>query len=972
MSIAVARAFRSALLGNGTLLRPGALALALTAALGGGFVPGVALAKAGAGTQLDIPYQKFTLPNGLTVLVHEDHKAPVVSVAVWYHVGSKDEPTGKTGFAHLFEHLMFNGSENHPGEFFAPFEQAGATGQNGSTWFDRTNYYETVPTTALDMALWMESDRMGHLLGAIDQKTLDEQRGVVQNEKRQGENQPYGRVDERMLLQTFPANHPYHHDTIGSMTDLNAASLADVKTWFRTYYGTANTTVVLAGDIDAATAKAKMLTYFGDITAGPPVARQPQWVAPRATSTRDQMDDRVAQTRIYREWNVPARGQRDLTLLDLAADVLGGGKTSRLYQRLVYKDRLVDDVSVGISPFELVSQFTLQADVKRGVDPAKVEAVIAEEWAKFLASGPTVGELAQTQAVDRAQTIRGLERAAGKGVHLAEGQVYLGNPDAWKQDLAWNQQARPADVLAAAKQWLGKGDYTLTVIPTTTAPKEEAVAGLPAAAQAPSLLPAKSTDKFSVIKSDIDRSKGVPQVATYPDLSFPKVQRGKLKNGIEVVLAERHTIPVVNLSLQFDAGYAADAGIKPGTASFTTAMLDEGTALLDSVEIARRRDRLGMNLSTGCGLDACSAGASMLKENAAPSLVLLADVLRHPAFNAADIERIRAQWLAGIAQEKTQPTGLALRTLPPLLYGAGHPYAIPFTGTGTEAAIQSLTAADLRAWQAAWLRPDNVRILVAGDTTLPQITRQLDAAFGDWTPPATAKGSKSIPEVAGQTAPRVFLIDKPGAQQSLILAGLLAPPTTAPNNLEIQTMNGAFGGVFSSRLNMNLREDKHWAYGAYSFTQEALGQRPYLLYAPVQTDKTAESAAEMLKEVKAVIGDRPLTSAEIEKIKVNDVRSLPGSYETAGAVLGALSENALYQRPDDYVATLKQHTEAQTDANVRAAAGQIIQPDALTWVIVGDLSKIEQPVRALNLGAISVIDANGKPVAQPTAAKAAK
>ncbi len=958
----VDRAFRSASPKNRALFRHGALALALTAALGGGFVPSVALARPTTGTQLDIPYQKFTLPNGLTVLVHEDRKAPVVSVGVWYHVGSKDEPAGKTGFAHLFEHLMFNGSENHKGEFFAPFEQAGATGQNGTTWFDRTNYYETVPTTALDMALWMESDRMGHLLGAIDQKTLDEQRGVVQNEKRQGENQPYGRVDERMLKQTFPANHPYHHDTIGSMDDLNAASLGDVKTWFRTYYGAANTTVVLSGDIDAATARAKVAKYFGDIPAGPPVARHAQWVAPRTSSTRDQMDDRVAQTRIYREWNVPARGQRDLTLLDLAADVLGGGKTSRLYQRLVYQDKLVDDVSVGITPFELVSQFVLQADVKQGVDPRKVEDVIAQEWAKFLAEGPTAEELAQRQAMGRAQTIRGLERAAGKGAALAESQVYLGNPDAWKQDLAWNQQARPADVLGAAKKWLSQGDYTLTVVPTATAPKEDVVAGLPAAAQAPALLPARPTQQFTTAKPGVDRSQGVPQVATYPDLTFPQVQRGKLKNGIEVVLAERHTIPVVNLSLQFDAGYAADAGAKPGTASFTTAMLDEGTASLDSVEIARKRDRLGMTLSTGCGLDSCSAGASILKENAAPSLALLADVLRHPAFNSADIERVRAQWLAGIAQEKTQPTGLALRTLPPLLYGEGHPYAIPFTGTGTEPAIRSLTAQDLRTWQQTWLRPDNVRILVAGDTTLPDITRELDVAFGDWTPPAVAKGTKAIPQVAAQTQPRVFLIDKPGAQQSLILAGLLAPPTTAPNNLEIQTMNGAFGGVFSSRLNMNLREDKHWAYGAYSFTQEALGQRPYLLYAPVQTDKTAESAAELLKEVKAVTGERPLTSEEIAKIKVNDVRSLPGSYETAGSVLGALTQNALYHRPDDYITTLKQRTEAQTDANVRAAAGEIIKPDGLTWVIVGDLSKIEAPVRALKLGAISVVDADGKTV----------
>ncbi|HMB43836.1 MAG TPA: insulinase family protein, partial [Luteimonas sp.] len=666
--------------------------------------------------------------------------------------------------------------------------------------------------------------------------------------------------------------------------------------------------------------------------------RQQHWVAPRAVSTHDQMDDRVAQTRIYREWNVPARGDRDLTLLDLASDVLGGGKTSRLYQRLVYQDKLVDDVSVGITPFELASQFTLQADVKQGVDPKRVEAVIAEEWAKFLDKGPTTAELEQRQAMGRAQTIRGLERASGKGVALAEGQVYQGNPDAWKRELAWNQQAQPADVLAAARKWLSKGDYTLTVVPTTVAPKEDVIAGLPPAAHAPELLPAKATSQFKTVASSIDRSKGVPSVDRYPDLSFPKVERGRLRNGIEVVLAQRHTIPVVSLSLQFDAGYAADAGTKPGTASFTTAMLDEGTTTLDSVEIARRRDRLGMNLASGCGLDSCSAGASMLTENIAPSLALLADILRHPAFNSPDIERVRAQWLAGIAQEKTQPTGLALRTLPPLLYGEGHPYAIPFTGTGTEPAIRSLTADDLRAWDAKWLRPDNVRILVAGDTTLPEITRQLDAAFGDWTPQPAAKGVKSIPQVASQATPRVFLIDKPGAQQSLILAGLLAPPTTAPDYLETETMNGAFGGMFSSRLNMNLREDKHWAYGAYSFSEEALGQRPYLVYAPVQTDKTAESAAELLREIKDVIGKRPLSDEEITKVKVNDVRRLPGSYETAGAVLGALTSNALYNRPDDYVSTLKQRIEAEQNVAIRATAKEIIKPDALTWVIVGDLS----------------------------------
>ena len=938
------------------------LGMALAAALCGGFVSAPAFA-APASAGIDIPYTQFTLPNGLTVIVHEDRKAPVVSVAIWYHVGSKDEPADKTGFAHLFEHLMFNGSENHKGEYFEPFEKAGVSDINGNTWLDRTMYFETVPTTALDMALWMESDRMGHLLGAIDQATLDEQRGVVQNEKRQGENEPYGRMGERELAETYPANHPYHHDTIGSMADLNAASLEDVKTWFRNYYGAANTVLVLSGDIDAKTAKDKVAKYFGDIPAGPPVARQAEWVAPRTTSSRSQMEDVVSQTRILREWNIPARSERDFVLLDLAADVLGGGKTSRLYQRLVYQDKLVDSVSAGASPFELSSQFEITADVKQGADPAKVEAAIADEVQKFIANGPTADELARVQAQDRAGTIRGLERALGKASRLGESALYLGSPDAWKTQFDWQQKATPAEVQAVAKKWLAQGDYTLTVVPTKTAPKVEDVAGLPASTDRPADIAGADTGKFTVTKSDVDRSKGVPEVTSFPDLSFPKVERGHLKNGIEVVLAQRHTVPVVNVALQFDAGYASDAGAKLGTASFTNAMLDEGTTKLDSVEIAQRRERLGMNLGIGCGLDSCNASANMLKTNLAPSLALFADVVRNPAFRDADLERVRAQWLAGIAQEKTQPTGIALRILPPLVYGAGHPYAIPFTGSGTEASITSLTAADLRAWQAAWLRPDNVRILIAGDTTLPEITAQLDKVFGDWTAPAAAKGAKEIPAVAAQPSPRVFLIDKPGAQQSLILAGELAPPTTAPNNLEINTMNDAFGGQFTARLNMNLREDKHWAYGAYSFSQDALGQRPFMLYAPVQTDKTVESAAEVLKEAKDVIGSRPLTAAEIAKVKDSNVRSLPGSYETAGAVLGALESNALYGRPDDYVATLKQRIEAQTDDAVRAAATEVIHPNALTWVIVGDLSKIEAGVRGLKLGDVQVIDADGKPVA---------
>jgi predicted Zn-dependent peptidase len=916
----------------------------------------------------DIPYTRFKLPNGLTVVVHEDHKAPVVAVSIWYHIGSADEPAGKTGFAHLFEHLMFSGSENRKGTFFEPFEKAGATDMNGTTWFDRTNYFETVPTTALDMALWMESDRMGHLLGAIGQEELDTQRGVVQNEKRQGENRPYGRTDQNILSHTYPANHPYQHDTIGSMDDLNAASLDDVRNWFNANYGAANTTLVLAGDITVAQAREKAERYFGDIPAGPPVPRQQAWITPLAKPTQGIQHDHVAQPRLIRTWVVPQLGTDDAIQLDLAASVLGDGKTSRLYQRLVYQDKLADDVSADLHAFALASQFQIQADVKDGVDPADVKAAIDDELHKFLAEGPTQDELDRARMGDRAHFIRGLEKVGGfggKAVILAEGQVYRDDPGAYRKDLERSAAATIASVKDAAHTWLRMGDYSLTVLPAgenfNPEAEDAAVVALgKTGGRPPAKLP--PAQDYRTTPSTLDRSQGVPAVESFPALSFPALQRGKLANGIEVIVAERHTIPVTQVQLLFDAGYAADQGHKLGTASFASALMNESTASLDSVELDERKQRLGAATHVGCGLDACSASLNALNEQLVPSLALFADIVRNPAFKAEDIERVRGQWLAGIAQEKTQPTGMALRTLPPLLYGTQHAYGIPFSGSGTEAGIMALTAGDLRGFQHDWLRPDNVRILVAGDTTLAQIIPQLNAVFGDWQAPASPIPGKNIAAVAAQPKPRVFLINRDDAPQSLILAGLLAPSTRAANNLAIQAANGAFGGTFTSRLNMNLREDKRWAYGAQSLLIDAQGQRPMLFFAPVQTDKTAESALEVLKEARAVVGDRPLTAAEIAKVNDQRIRALPGSYETTSAVLRAVSGIVQYDRPDDYVQTLQARLQAVTPAAAEAAIKEIIKPGALTWVIVGDLRQIEGPVRALQLGEVHILDSEGKPL----------
>ena len=530
---------------------------------------------AAAETGVDIPYEEFTLDNGLRVIVHTDRKAPIVAVNLWYHVGSKDEPEGRTGFAHLFEHLMFQGSENHDAEYFEPFEMVGGTNVNGTTSFDRTNYFQNVPTTALDMALWMESDRMGHFLGSITQERLDEQRGVVQNEKRQGENQPYGRAWTHLAESSFPEGHPYSWTPMGSMEDLEAATVEDVKDWFSTRYGPNNAVLVLAGDIDVETARAKVQRYFGDIPAGPPLARRDKWIAARTESTRETMHDRVAQARIYRVWNVDNYGTAEADQLALLAQVLGGSGSSRLNTRLVFEEELVSFVSAFSMPLELSGLFMVIANVKDGVDPARVEAIIEEELAELLRKGPSRAELARAKTGVRADFIRGVERIGGFGGKsdvLASCAVYTGDPGCFRDSMQNVEEASARDLRDIGRKRLAQGDHTLVIQPFP---------------------------EYSASSEGVDRSTGVPQVTEFPQVSFPALQRATLENGIEVVLAERHEVPVVQLRLQFDAGYAADVGRKLGTASFAMSMLDQGAGDRDAIALAAAIEGEGARIGAG-------------------------------------------------------------------------------------------------------------------------------------------------------------------------------------------------------------------------------------------------------------------------------------------------------------------------------------------------------------------------------------
>jgi zinc protease len=883
--------------------------------------------------EIDIPYQKFILDNGLTVIVHEDHKAPIVAINVWYHVGSKNEKPGKTGFAHLFEHLMFGGSEHAKGRYIDAMERIGATDLNGTTNPDRTNYFENVPTSAVDYTLWMESDRMGHLLGALDQKTLDLQRGVVQNEKRQGENQPYGVTRQLITQNTYPAGHPYSWTTIGDMADLDAASMKDVQEWFKTYYGPSNVVIVVAGDIDAKTAKEKVEKYFGDIPAGPPVAHQEMWVAKMTGAHRQKVQDRVPQARIYKVWNIPEYGSADAVYLDLVSNCLSQGKTSRLYKRLVYDDQIATSANAFVDLNEIGGQFRIQVTARPGQELGQVEKETDEELTRFLKEGPTAEELQRVKTQYEAEFIRGIERIGGfggKSDRLAINQVFRGSPEAYKTSLKRVREATPEDLKAAANRWLSDGVYILEVRPFP---------------------------EYKTASTGADRSKA-PEPGTPPELKLPKLQRATLSNGMKVILAERHEVPLVNLWMVADAGFAADQFAAPGTAELTSSLLDGGTRTRTALQISDQLAMLGAELRAFSNLDLSTVTLSALKTKLDPSLELFADVILNPVFPEADFKRQQKQQLAAIEREENTPVQMALRVFPGLLYGTGHAYGNPLTGSGTTASVSKMTREDLVKFHQTWFRPNNATLIVVGDTTLAELTPKLEKLFAGWKPGQVPKKNiKSVP-LAPKSA--VYLMDKPGALQSIIIAGHIAPPTANPKEIAIEAMNDGFGGMFSSRLNSNLREDKHWSYGARSLLWAARAQRPFLAYAPVQTDKTKESLAEMNKEFHDILGKRPISADELASIQANETLSLPGSRETLDAVGQSISDLVQFGLPDDYYETFAGKVRALKTTDVEDAAKTVIHPDNLIWVVVGDRAKIEAGIKELGLGELKFLDAEGK------------
>jgi zinc protease len=888
---------------------------------------------------VDVPYETFTLDNGLTVYVHEDRKAPIVAVASWFNVGSKDEVEGHTGYAHLFEHIMlFNGTEHVP-NLIEPLREMGATNWNGTTWFDRTNYFETAPTPALERVLYLESERMGYLLGALTQQSLDAQRGIVQNEKRQGDNQPYGLTYYRILENLFPEGHPYRHSTIGAMADLDAASLEDMRTWFQENYGPNNAVLVLAGDINAAEARPLVERYFGQIPRGPDNVPADASVPTLSARIDDMMHDRVSNTRLYRVWAVPGLTDEDAVDLDVAAQVLGGLASSRLDRILVRDEQTAVAVTSTAQLFQRVGTFFVTVDVKPGVDPAQVSARLDQIIAEFVASGPTEDEIQRVATGEVAQSLFAIEQVggfAGKTVAIANGAVLAGDPAFFRSNLLAYGNVTPASVRDAMGQWLTRPVYALRVDPGAREAYQDASATNRAA---PDNRPATQQARDPM-----------PNVGEIADLDFPTVERTQLSNGIEVVYAQRSAIPATLIAIDFDAGVAADPSGAFGTQRLMLSALTAGANGRGAMEIAEQQERLGANIAAFGTLDRSTVALTALSANLGLSLDLYADVVLRPDFAAEEVERLRNQQLAAVAAEGTQPNGLAQRALPPIIYGENHPYGRPLSGLGSAASVGALDSAALVAFHRAWIRPETARIFVVSDRPLAEVRRALDARFGSWRGASdVAVGRKDFSVAIPTPHPRIIVVDRPQSPQSIIYAGSVLPISGSDDTLALNAANEVLGNNFLSRINTEIRERRGWSYGLNGQVQLREQRVPYVINAPVQSDRTGDSIRVLIEQINAFNGANGVSASEHTRTINGNIRQLPGAYETAASILAALRSNDLYDRPDSYWEDVAPRYRAMTAANMDAAARAVIDPRQFVWVVVGDASVVRPQLEGIGL-----------------------
>jgi zinc protease len=900
----------------------------------------------------DVPrlqFEKYTLPNGLEVILSQNRRVPSVAVNLWYHVGPANEEPGRTGFAHLFEHMMFQGSKHVPSDsHFQLLESAGATGVNGTTNNDRTNYFETVPANQLPLALWIESDRMGYLLEKVDQASLSNQQDVVRNERRQSENDPDGVAFEALVQMVYPKGHPYYANVIGSHEDIQAAQLDDVNRFFREYYAPNNATLALVGDFDVAEAKALVEKYFGTLKRGPMVSPIKVETPPITSERRRVLPSRVELPRVYMTWLAPPIFKPGNADGMVAATILGNGAASRLYKKLVYERRIAQDVAAWQDGMLLNSTFTVFATARPGHTAEELERAIDEELAAMRAQPPTAREIEQARNTIETSIIGGLERLNGVANRLNLYNHYLGTPDFLEKDIQRYRAITPASVHAFVKTYLAPG--TRAVL--------HAVPGQP---QAPPSVPtppkpaAGATNGGQSINPEEPWRAVMPPAGPARPLQIPVPTTAVLPNGLTLILSERRGLPLVSANLVFKSGSDSNPQDRPGLASFMTAMLDQGTSTRGALQIADEVAHLGAQLNASSSMDAITVSASSLSKNFPAAFNLLADVTLRPAFPAEEIERQRADRLGQLVEQRDRPAQLVSIIMASALYGPRHPYG--HAELGTEPAVKAMTRADMmRFWEQHFV-PNNAALVVSGDISMDELRSLATKAFGAWrrgNPPRPSLGS---PETA---MARIVIVDKPGTPQTQLRVAAIGAPRSSPDFRALQVMNNALGGLFSSRINMNLREQHGYSYGAFSQFVFRRSAGPFAIGAGVRTDATAPAVSEIFKEV-AGIREKALSAEELQKAKDALANSLPGAFETNNSIVASFSNIFIYDLGLDYYTRYAKEVNAVTAEQALDVARRYVVPERLVVIAVGDRGAIESELRKLNLGAVEIRDLEGKP-----------
>ncbi|HEY3296334.1 MAG TPA: pitrilysin family protein [bacterium] len=885
-----------------------------------------ALAAAAPAAKLpELKFVKDTLSNGLQVIYYEDHTLPTVAINTWYHVGSKNEKPGKTGFAHLFEHLMFEGSEHRAGDF--SFEKVGGS-DNASTSEDRTNYFEVIPSNYLEYALWMESDRLGFLPPAITQEKLDIQRDVVKNERRQRmDNQPYAKAEELLLTAIYPPSHPYSWPVVGSMEDLSRASLDDVKDFFHTYYTPNNASLIIGGDFDLAATRKLVDKYFGSIPAGPPIDRTTGWIPQIDGVKRVTAEDRVNLPRYHCAWTSPANFKPGDAELDMLSSVLAAGKTSRLYKALVYDKQIAQDVSVYQSSNELNGTFDVEITAKPGHSLEEIEAASDAILKDVIEKGITAEELQNAKNGYETQFIRRLQRIGSyySITDIAnEYNTYLGDPNKFQWDLDRHMNLTPADLQRVARQVL---DFNRRVI-VNIVPQGD----------------------FKAATDELDRSKA-PAAAAEPSFAPPPIQTATLSNGLKLYLVEKHTLPLVQANIVIKAGWADDPNGKLTSARLTAELLDDGTTTRNALQISEDAKKIGATMGSSSSMDGSFVSLNVLKKNLDQGLSQMTDVLLHPNFPKEELERQRKTYLARLLQEKKEPMSLASKAYAKLLYGADHPYAQ--TGSGTEASLNSITREDLVAFYQTNYVPNNAAVVVVGDITMAEAKDKFEKALKDWKPGKA--NVREIPEPQALTSTKIVLVDKPRAPQSVVIVGNPGIKRSDPDYVACDVVNNALGGTFGSRLNTNLREQKGYTYGVHSQFAARRGTGPFLASAMVKTDVTDKSVTEFIKELRDITVSRPLSDEELTASKDNLIKGYPQDFETFNALAGQLNSIFLYNLPADEWTSYVGKVKTVSSDVASGIAKKHIHPDNLLIVVIGDRQKVETELKNLKLGDVTVL-----------------